>query len=187
MLEINFSPFPLLTTDRLILRSITPEDASVIFKLRSNPDVMQYVNRPLVQSMEEAVAWVELVMNNVKNNIGITWCICLKNNPSENIGNIGLWRIECENYRAEIGYMLEPTFHKKGIMSEALNRIIDFGFSQMNLHSIEAQIDPENKASAKLLEKSGFKKEAHLKENIFWKGRFEDTAIYSVIKNAESV
>ena len=66
-------------------------------------------------------------------------------------------------------------------ISEAINEVVNYGFEVMQLHSIEAIIDPENFASEKVLQKNGFVKEAHLKENEFYDGRFLDTVIYSIL------
>ena len=117
----------------------------------------------------------------MEKNDGITWCICLKERPSEHVGSIGLWRIDKENHRAEIGYMLEPSLHGKGIMYEALQKVVEFGFREIKLHSIEGQIDPRNTASAALLKKAGFVQEAYFKENYYLDGGFADTAVYSIL------
>ena len=77
--------------------------------------------------------------------------------------------------------MLLPEYHGKGIVSEAVKEAVNYGFQVMKLHSIEAIIDPDNHASAKVLEKNGFIKEAHLKENEFFNGRFLDSVIYSIL------
>ena len=104
----------------------------------------------------------------------------MKDNPKL-IGIIGHYRIKPENYRAEIGYMLLPEYHGKGIISEAVKEAVNYGFNAMKLHSLEAVIDPENYASAKVLEKNGFVKEAHFIEYEFFEGRFLDTVIYSIL------
>jgi ribosomal-protein-alanine N-acetyltransferase len=75
--------------------------------------------------------------------------------------------------------MLLPTFQGKGIISEAIKEVVKYGFEEMKLHSIEAIIDPANISSEKVLQKNGFVKEAHLRENDFFNGRFLDTVIYS--------
>ena len=86
-----------------------------------------------------------------------------------------------EHYRAEIGYMLNPAYQGKGIMSEALSIIIQYGFNNIGLHSIEANANPANQASIKLLEKIGFVREGYFKENYYFNGNFLDSAIYSLI------
>jgi [ribosomal protein S5]-alanine N-acetyltransferase len=181
MLLPIFTPFPELRTDRLLLRQMTLVDAPGVQKLRSNEDVMKYINRPLTRTIEEAESWVNIIIAAVEKNDGITWCICLKEKPSEHVGSIGLWRIDKENHRAEIGYMLEPSLQGKGIMYEALQKVIEYGFREIKLHSIEGQIDPRNTASAALLKKAGFVQEAYFKENYYLNGGFADTAVYSIL------
>lgn len=181
MLMPNFLPFPERTTERLLLRELSLADAPAVMRLRSNPGVMQYINRPLALTLADAEAWVGMVIEALQKSDGISWCICLKEEPSVHVGNIGLWRLEKENYRAEIGYMLEPSLHGKGLMYEAVGAVVDYGFREMGLHSVEGRIDPRNTASARLLEKAGFVKEAHFKENYYLRGFFADTAVYSIL------
>lgn len=185
MLFPDFTPFPTMETDRLLLRQMTLADAPALHRLRSSKTVMQYINRPLTQTLNEAEGWVNIIMDAVARNEGITWTICLKQVPEEHIGNIGIWRIDKANHRGEIGYMLEPSLQGKGIMYEALQPVLAYGFQQLGLHSIEAQIDPRNQASAALLLKAGFVQEAYFKENCFHQGVFTDTAVYSLLTPVE--
>ncbi|KAF2331353.1 GNAT family N-acetyltransferase [Flavobacterium daemonense] len=181
MLEFNFHPFPIIETERLLLRRITDDDVNEIFELRSNPETMKYIPRPLAKNHEDALVHITTINTNIDNNIGINWAITLKENPKL-LGIIGYYRMQPENYRAEIGYMLLPEFHGKGIIPEAVKRLITYGFKDLKLHSIEAVIDPENLASEKVLQKCGFVKEAHFKESDFYEGRFLDKVIYSLLK-----
>lgn len=180
MININFTPFPNLETERLHLRRVMNEDVNEIMALRSDKETMKYIPRPLVKTKEDALEHIALIDSKIETNEGINWAITLKNNPKL-IGIIGHYRISTENFRAEIGYMLLPEYHGKGIISEAIKEVVKYGFQIMKLHSIEAIIDPENSASEKVLQKNGFVKEAHLKENHFYEGRFLDTVIYSLL------
>lgn len=180
MLEVNFTPFPTLTTDRLILREAKMEDAPEVFFLRSDADVIKYIDRSPAQSLEEAKHFIQMVKDSQANNTGISWNITLKGDDKM-IGNIALWRIDKENFRAELGYVLHPSQQGKGIMNEALLAVADYGFNNMRLHSIEANINPGNMASQRLLERNGFVREAYFKENYFYDGRFIDSAIYSLL------
>ena len=180
MLTINFSPFPNLETERLLLRRVDANDMKEILALRSNPETMKYIPRPLVKTNEDALEHIAMIDSKIESNEGINWAITLKDNPKL-IGVIGHYRIKPENYRAEIGYMLLPEYHGKGIISEAVKEAVNYGFNVMKLHSIEAIIDPENHGSARVLEKNGFIKEGHLKENKFYEGRFLDSVIYSLL------
>lgn len=182
MMQLDFTQFPVLFTDRLILKEITPADAPALFAMRSNPIIMQYIDRPIPQSVDDILVLIEKMKKMKENGEGISWGIFTKENPEQKIGNIGFFRIMHEHYRAEVGYMLALEEHQKGIMFEAIQKVIEYGFSSMNLHSIEANINPENTASRKLLEKAGFVREAYFRENYFFNGRFLDSEIYSLVK-----
>jgi ribosomal-protein-alanine N-acetyltransferase len=181
MLEFTFNPFPVIETERLILRRVTNDDANAVFEIRSNPETMKFIPRPLLKNTDEALELIAEIDSKITANTGINWAITLKDNPKL-LGIIGYYRTQPENYRSEIGYILLPEFHGKGIVSEAVNRLIRFGFEDLKLHSIEAVIDPENIASEKVLQKCGFVKEAHFKESDFHGGRFVDKVIYSLLE-----
>ncbi len=141
---------------------------------------MQYLDRNPLKSGEEAIQLIQKITDSLNNNDGITWAITLKNNP-ELIGTIGFWKSDKENHRAEIGYMLSPAHHQKGIMQEAIVSSLEYAFSVMNLHSVEANVNPANTASMRLLEKNNFVREAYFKENYYYDGQFLDSAIYSLL------
>jgi ribosomal-protein-alanine N-acetyltransferase len=181
MLEVNFNPFPVLATTRLLLRKLEATDAEQLFMLRSDENVMKYIGKKPMQTIEEALEFINLINDNVNNNSGINWAMTLKEEPAKLIGVIGLWRIMKEHYRAEIGYMLSPEFWKKGFTKEAILKVIEYGFHELKLHSIQGNINASNIASGKALESSGFTREAHFKEDFFFDGKFEDTMIYSLL------
>lgn len=181
MLEPDFAPFPEITTARLLLRKIQPADASALYTLRTHEQVMQYIDKEPMKNVEEAKLLIEKNSNDLDNNNGITWAICLPENTESLIGTVGFWRIIKENYRAEIGYMLHAGYWRKGLMEEAVRATVAYGFTKMKLHSIEANINPHNTASAALLEKLGFVREAYFKEDYYFRGQFIDTAIYSLL------
>ena len=178
MLTINFSPFPILETERLILRRVLPSDVKEMFELRSNPETMKYIPRPLLTNHEEALAHIQMMDDKIETNEGINWAITLKGDDKM-LGVIGHYRIKPEHYRAEVGYMILPEYNGKGITTEAVQCVVDYGFNTMQLHSIEGVIDPENGASEKVLQKCGFVKEAHFKENEYFDGKFIDAVVYS--------
>ncbi|SEN48463.1 ribosomal-protein-alanine N-acetyltransferase [Mucilaginibacter gossypiicola] len=180
MLHPVFNPFPVLTTERLVLRRFTHDDAADLFEMRSNEIVMQYIHRPINKTIDDAVGLINVIEELLSKNDGITWCICLKNS-NKYIGSIGFWRIEKDNHRAEIGYLLNPAYQGRGIMQEAVLTVIDYGFKELKLHSIEARVSPDNVASVNLLLKNKFIREAYFKEDHLFNGRFEDTMIYSLL------
>lgn len=181
MLEVEFSPFPEIKTNRLLLRCVKLSDASKLLALRSMDKTMQYIDREKLVSIEEAEDLLQKLLDSLNTNEGINWCITLKDEPENLIGTIGYWRMIKKHHRAEVGYMLHPDHWNKGIMKEALLAVIDYGFNVMKLHSIEAHINPANRASAALLESTGYIQEAYFKEDYFYKGAFLDSAIYSLL------
>ncbi len=180
MSNFSFLPFKNLESDRLLLRQINADDVNEIFELRSNKEVMKYIPRPLCITVEDAMVHINMIQQKIEENEGMNWAITLKDNPTL-IGYIGHYRIKWEHYRSEIGYMILPQYNGRGIAAEAIKLIIDYGFNEMKMHSLEGIIDPENTASARVLEKNGFVKEAHLRENEFFEGKFIDSVIYSLI------
>ncbi len=183
MLSINFSPFPILETERLLLRRIDKNDVDSFFALRSNAKMMEFIPRVLQKTKEETLVLMEQIDSRINLNEAINWAICLKPN-TKMIGIISFHEIIFKNYRAEIGYMLLPDFHGKGIISEAVKRVVLYGFNDLKLNSIAAIIAPENIASEKVLIKNHFVKEAHFIENEFFDGKFIDTVIYSKLNKS---
>ena len=178
MLNLQFEPFPTLLTERLILRQIQLDDAERLFSMRSSEKMMAFIQRPRAKTLEDATKLIESMQEGLGKKESIVWVMSLKNDP-EMIGTIGFWRMTPEHFRAEIGYLLHADYWQQGIAYEALVKVLEYGFNVMNCHSIEANIDPKNTASQRLLEKAGFVKEAHFKEDYFWEGQFLDSAVYS--------
>jgi ribosomal-protein-alanine N-acetyltransferase len=183
MLEINFHPFKNLETERLLLRRIDANDVEEIKILRGNPEIMKFIPRPLIMNNEQALEYINLLDEKLENNEAINWAITIKGNP-KHIGNIGIFNIQPENYRCEIGYMIQPEFHGKGIVPEAIKAVLDYSFDEVQFNSIEAVIDSNNIASERVLQKNNFVKEAHFLEKEYSerKERFVDIVIYTILK-----
>lgn len=172
MLQLNFSPFPEMTTERLLLREMLPSDADAIYAVRLDGV------RP--RTREAIVELIERTRNDVRNNLCIGWSVVLKA-TGEVIGEMWFWRIEPEHHRAEIGYSFLNNHQRKGYATEALGVVIKYGFDGMKLHSIEGNCGPENAASIALLKKHGFQQEGYLRENYCVGGKFRDTMRFSLL------
>ncbi len=149
-------PFTTLTTERLLLREIRLEDAEEIFRLRADERVNALIDRRTATSIDDATAFIQKILANSANNEGLMWVITLAGQPKL-IGTITYWHIEWENSKAEIGYEMLPEYHGKGLMTEALKKVIDFGFNKLGFKIIVADPKAINTPSVKLLEKLGFK------------------------------
>ena len=185
MLSVNFNPFPIISTQRLLLRQVKQSDVDEIFFLRSDKNVLEYLDREPSATKEEAAVWIQKLIDLEKNNEAVTWAITYKPHLTL-IGTICFWNIQKEHYRSEIGYALHPEKQGKGIMQEAMNAVLEYGFKTMKLHSIEANVNPNNLSSIKILERNNFVREAYYKENYFYNGKFLDSAIYSLLSRYKS-
>ena len=184
MSTYSFNPFPELQTKRLVLRKLTLEDAPELFFLRSDQRVIQHLARKPAESVAVVKEFIQLIQANLEKGESILWAIALNTKPGELIGTICFWNLQPENFRAEIGYVLHPDHWRKGLMKEAMIAVIDYGFQKMKLHSIEARLFAGNDASAFLLEKLSFTRDAYFKEDTFFDGDFLDTLVYSRIVNS---
>ncbi len=178
MLVLNFNPFPILETKRMVLQRVSVDDAEDLFLLRTNEDAMKFINKALPKSIADIH---ELIAKMNDNSMRIQWAMALKT-ENKLIGTIGYHIIDKDHHRAELGYMLHPMQWNKGLMSEAIKAVIDFGFNELGLHSIEARINPANDASAKILMKHEFIKEGYFKESYLFEGTFFDSEIYGLLK-----
>ena len=176
-----FSVFPKLETNRLLLMEFVKNDSQELFKMRSDDRVLKYLDRDTHKTVEESELMIEEMIRSYNNKEGINWIIREKDTLNV-IGYIGYWRMIRKNVRAEIGYAMKPEYWGNGYMQEALTKVIEFGFNEFYLHSIEGNVNPGNVSSINLLEKLGFKKEAYFREDYLYNGRFLDTAIYSLLE-----
>jgi [ribosomal protein S5]-alanine N-acetyltransferase len=173
--------FPVIETDRLVLRQITKDDGEDIFKYLSDEKVMKYYGLEPFKSIGEALEEIEWYQSTFDEDSGIRWGITLKGNRKV-IGSCGFLNKVPQHYRSEIGFELSKDFWGQGIANEALEAVITYGFEQLNLQRIQALIEPPNILSRKLVERNGFIKEGLLRNYEFTCGKFDDLFMYSLIK-----
>ena len=157
-MNTNFTPFPELITERLLLRRLVADDAPAIQQLRSDDLVNKYLDRPKLISLAECLAYVKKIDANLANGNSCYWGICFKEDKKL-IGTICLWNFDPEKEMADLGYELMPAYQGKGIMLEAVESVIDFGFDMMQLKVILALTHPENEGSRNLLKKANFEED----------------------------
>lgn len=174
--------FPTLETERLMLREVTMEDAPDMLSYLSDEKVAHQMGvEPYLtaKSVEEEISWYTSIW---ENGTGIRWGIMLKQTDTI-IGSCGFLNRETKHSRAEIGYELHPAYWRRGIASEAIEAVVQFGYYHLQLERIEAIIDPLNVPSQKVLEKHGFEREGLLRHYEYNFGRFNDVYIYAGIKS----
>lgn len=183
-LAAAFAAFTVLETERLVLREITLDDAPAMFTIMSDPRVTRYFGSPPMTAPDEGVQRVQGITRAFAEQEGVRWAITWRADGSF-LGSCGFWRLIRPHFRAEIGYELAPAWWGRGVMTEALAAVMGFGFERLGLHSVEAQIAPENTGSRRVLEKLGFVQEGYFRENYYeaHEGRFTDTAVFSLLRS----
>lgn len=181
MQQFNFTPFPNLESERLNFRRLTNNDVEAVFELRSSPETMKFIPRPLAKTLDDAYEHIKKINDNIIANSDINWAVTEKGN-NKCIGVMGFYRTQPENYRTELGYMINQEHWGKGYVSEAVKTLLDFAFNTLKFHSVEAVIDSRHIASEKVLIKNGFRKEAHFVEDFFYNNEFCDTVKYGLLK-----
>jgi len=185
MLDLTtaFAVFPVLETERFLLRPATLDDVTDMFRVMSDLRVTRYFGMLPMTTLAEAQQRVQAIQTAFQEQSGVRWAIANRAN-GQLVGTCGFWRLIKSHDRAEIGYELAPEWWGQGVMTEALGAMLDFGFTRMGLHSVEAQIHPANSGSRRVLEKLGFVQEGYFRENYYdpVEARFTDTAVYSLLK-----
>ncbi|MFO8145977.1 MAG: GNAT family N-acetyltransferase [Bacteroidota bacterium] len=180
--EIYFKDFQRLESDRLLLRNLELSDAPEIQLIRSDEKVMIYMDSKRQLTIQHSENFISDNLKMYEEKTGIFWAI-IEKSTNTFIGDFAFFKIDHKNSRAEIGYALKPEFWGMGFMKETMLNIFNFGFNDLNLHSLEANINPNNNKSRAILKKMGFQKEAYFRENYYYNGDYLDSEIYSLLKS----
>jgi [ribosomal protein S5]-alanine N-acetyltransferase len=171
-----------LETKRLILRKITSEDVEDMYSYASNEEVSKYVTWETHKTLSDTKEFVEFVLAQYENKKVAPWGIEYKEN-GKFIGTIDFVSWSLKHHLAEIGYVLSQDYWGKGIVTEAANEVIKFGFTNMDLVRIQARCFVENIGSARVMEKIGMSFEGISRKG--WKlesGKHQDIKMYSILK-----
>ncbi|WP_336246373.1 GNAT family protein [Sporosarcina cyprini] len=179
---MNGKQFPVLETERLLLREVTKEDAPAIFRYLSDAEVMKYYGLLPFTHVSEAGEEIEWYRSIFENGTGIRWGITLKSQPEQVIGSCGFLAYAQRHARTEVGAELSKEHWRSGIMTEAFGAVLEYGFTEMNLMRIQGLIDPANVASQKLVEKFGFLREGLLRSYERTGDKFEDVYMYALLQ-----
>ena len=181
-LSVALAEFPVLETERLVLRQVTRDDTDAIFRLMADPRVTRYLGRAPFTTLDDAMRRVEMFENEFRARSGLAWVVTQRTD-GQFMGFCRYTHFDTFHSRAEIGYLLSPQWWGQGVMPEAVSAAVGFGFTRLGLHSVEADIDPDNAQSRRLLEKLGFVQEGLFRESFYipHEGRYGDSAVFSVL------
>lgn len=170
-----------IVSERVLLRTVRLDDAKSIYSYRSDAVINQYQG------------WIPKTLHDVENfiknglsatiNFTGTWyqLAIIEKKNQKLIGDIGIHFLDAD-FQVEIGFTLDRHKQGKGYATEAVKALINYLFDELNKRRIIASIDPRNEKSVALVERLGFRKEAHFKESLLINGEWVDDLIYAVLK-----
>jgi ribosomal-protein-alanine N-acetyltransferase len=177
---VTSAELPLLLGPRVHLRMLRDTDVPQLYVQFSDPKVMRYWSRPPLMRIEEAQTLFEELDRGVRGGEFAQWAIARRSDDLM-IGSCALFAHQQVHRRAAIGYALASAHWGRGFAQEALSLALDHAFNMLELHRLEADVDPRNAASTRLLEKLGFVREGVLRERWHVSGEIQDSAIYALL------
>jgi RimJ/RimL family protein N-acetyltransferase len=171
-----------LTTERLLLRPFSDDDADALYAMYRPPDVSRYLySEPRTRDeIPELLERAKQLIAIDDDHDGLRLAAVLKGSGAL-VGDISLWRVSREHQQGEVGYVIASEHRGHGYGTEAVRRMLRLGFEEVGFHRIVGRLDARNVASARVLERLGMRREAHLRENEFVKGEWADELIYAVL------
>ncbi|RFA23474.1 GNAT family N-acetyltransferase [Subtercola boreus] len=179
--------FPSVRTERLLLRPLRADDAEAINSYQSLPEVVQYMFWEVRTLAETREHLEKRLLTTALENDGDVLVVGVElagpEHPARLIGEITLFLHSVANGQAEIGWAFHPDFQGHGFASEAASGMLDWAFAELDVHRIEAHLDPHNAASAAVCLRLGMQRDALLRENLLFKGAWGDTAVYGILRH----
>ena len=173
---------PILTTDRLELRPFSEDDIDRVTELLQAPEIAATtLNIAHPYSRDDAAGWIARHPEAAEAGTDLTWAVWLQDDDLL-IGAIGI-HIDVHNRRGTLGYWLGRPYWNKGYMSEVARAVVEYGFSKLALHRIEATRMPENIGSGRVMEKAGLTYEGTLRGYYVKDGVFLDAAMHAIIQD----
>lgn len=171
---------PTLRGSKVILRWLTVDDLDALYEVFSDPEVARYLAIPRHRSREDTEQFLAGIHEGYRTSSLYQWGI---EHAGRIVGTCTLGGLDWENRRAEIGFALARAAWGQGLMPDALTALIDHAFEDLRLHRIEADADPRNSASLRLLEKLGFRREGYLRERYLKDGEIQDSVFFGLLRS----
>jgi ribosomal-protein-alanine N-acetyltransferase len=160
---------------------MTELDVDSLYAIFSDPEVTRYWNTPPWKDRQAATRLLTEIRNAFKNRQSIDWGIA-RQTDNKLVGTVTLFHLESNNYRAEIGFALGRAYWGNGYAQETLQALLAYAFHELGLHRIEADVEPRNAASIKLLRRLGFREEGYLRERWLVNGEVQNSLLYGLLR-----
>lgn len=178
---MHWERLPTIDASRVSLRWISATDTDAFYAIYSNPEVMRYWSTPPLADREAATNLLKKIQEDWKRRAILKWGIAMRTDDKL-IGSVTLFNLDFNHRRAEVGYALGRDYWGRGYMNEALMAVLKYAFEVLDLHRIEADVDPRNAASIKTLERLGFQREGYLRERWQVNGEIQDAFFYGLLR-----
>lgn len=176
-----FSHLPTLETQRLILRPLRMRDAQDLYAYARDPEVSRHVLWEPHENPAQSRQFLRAAIWQYRRGLPGSFAITLRES-GRMIGTIGFMWVNTDHKSAEVGYSLSRDYWNRGLMTEALRAVVDFGFDALRLNRIEAQHETNNPASGRVMAHAGMLYEGTLRQRLKNKGRFVDVALYAILR-----
>jgi [ribosomal protein S5]-alanine N-acetyltransferase len=171
-----------IATERLVLRLVAPQDLPALLKVNADDVTTRYLPYASWSGMDDAQAWFERAAKRLETHEAAQF-VMVQRESGNVIGSCLLFKFDQPSARAEVGYVLGREHWGAGYMFEAMKALVDFAFDHLALRRLEAEIDPRNTGSARLLERLGFKLEGVQRERWDSKGETSDSGLYGLLRS----
>ena len=182
MSEPTIPPVPTLKGARVRLRPLRIDDADDFFALHSDPSVMRYWSHPPWTQREQAIARIEQLDRDRATAEFYTWATTI-GGVDRLVGTVSLFAINRAQFRGEVGYALTVDHWGHGYATEGLRLAIEFAFASIGLTRLEADVDPRNVPSCRVVERAGFQREGLLRQRWHVAGEITDSAMYGLLRD----
>ena len=173
---------PTIPSPRLVLRSLVDGDVAALFEVFSNEDVVRYWSSPAMRRPAEAATYLHRIEEGFRARSLFQWGI-VRRADDRVLGTCTLFHFDLDHRRAELGFALGRAHWGHGFMSEALTALVGFAFESAGLHRLEADADPRNERSLRLLERQGFRREGYLRERYHLNGEIQDAVFLGLLRS----
>jgi ribosomal-protein-alanine N-acetyltransferase len=175
------APFPRLETQRLHLIRIEEDRLADMFEIYSDPKIMFFFGKEAHRLAAQTLETIQSFETKFRAGQSIEWGMVQKE-TGKLIGTMGFNRYEI-GFKGDVGFGLNSLFGKRGFATEALGAVVRYGFDELKLHRIEAEVDPRNHPAQKLLRSNGFSQEGILRENVFLLNEFCSTVVFGRLRS----
>jgi ribosomal-protein-alanine N-acetyltransferase len=176
------SRLPILKTPRLTLRSLSEPDVADVFAVFSDPGVMRYWDGAVMTTLQDAMKYIDHIHRGFRRRELFQWGIA-ETATDAVLGTCTLTHVSPAHQRSEIGFALRQVRWGQGLGTEAVTAVIGFAFDSLDLNRIEADVDPRNERSLRLLERLGFQREGHLRQRYYVNGERQDTLMLGLLRS----